>query len=89
VQGIGSALGAVLVDEPETDAGQQDRTDNHRVGALTEEERDQGGGREQDQHRAAELPSQDAQRLSMVAADRVRLDLGAPTSELLVGQAGR
>jgi len=51
VQRLGGLLGPVLVDEAQPHRGQQDHPDDHRVAALTDEERRAGGDREQDQQR--------------------------------------
>ena len=48
MQGLGGLLGAVLVDEAETDGQRQIDADDHGVGALADED-DGGRGRDQQQ----------------------------------------
>jgi hypothetical protein len=72
MQRLRGLLGPVLVDEPEPHRGQQDHPYDHRVAALTDEERRAGRDRQQHQQRGAELPSQHRKRPSAVRAHRVR-----------------
>jgi hypothetical protein len=72
VQRLGGLLGLVLVDEAEPHRGQRDHSDDHRVAALTDEERRAGRDRQQDQQRRAKLPSQHRKRPNAVRAHRVR-----------------
>ena len=68
MQRLGCALGAVLVDKTESDAGKEDDPDDHGVTALPERERDGRGERQKDEHGAAELATKDPQRADVVRA---------------------
>ena len=65
------AFGAVLVDETQADTGGQDDPDDHRLFAVPEEERNHGGGRQQPQHRAAQLAPQHRDRAHPMGANSI------------------
>ena len=72
MQRRGRAFGAVLVDETQADADQQDDADDDRLRAVAEEERQHGGGRQQAQHGVVQLTHQDRGGADPVRANGIR-----------------
>ena len=87
VQRLDRQLGAVLVEEPEPDAQADDQQDDQRAGALTDDERGQRRGHEQDQQRIAQLAHQHRERPRAVAAQRVWPDSRQPYPGLVPREA--
>ena len=82
MQGRGGAFGAVLVDESEADADQEDHPDDERLGAVAEEERDRRGGGQQRQDRIVELTAQHRPHADPMGAKRIRAVSGEPLDRL-------
>ncbi len=68
----GGAFGAVLVDETQANAGGQNDADDDRLCAVSEEERNHRGSRQQPEYGAAQLAPQHRDRADPMSANGIR-----------------
>jgi hypothetical protein len=81
-------LGAVLVDEAQPHAQDDDRGDDGPVGGVAGGGGDARGGQQQDQQRVAELAAQDPKGGHPVGGQHVAADTSQPAGGLVGGEAG-
>lgn len=87
MQCCGGAFGAIFVDEPQSDTGREDASDDPRLDGVTEEERRHRGRRQQHQQGTAQLTPKDGDRAHAMGAKGVRSVADQAGRRLRAGQS--